>query len=58
MLTREESFKCYGIKTRPAKTRQVLYSYEKLYSRYIDRNFSVNSHKNLLYLCDIDIVAK
>ena len=33
----------YGINTRPAKSRQVLYSYENLYSRYIDRNFSVNS---------------
>ena len=53
---RKENFKCYDIKTRPAKDRQVLYSYKKLYSRYIDWNFSLNSKKNLLHSCDI--VAK
>ena len=43
MLKRKENFKCYGINTRPAKNRQVLYSYKKFYSRFIGRNFSVNS---------------
>ena len=47
----KKNFKCYGIKTRPAKNWQVLYSYKKLYSIYFDRNFSVNSYKNLLHSC-------
>ena len=34
MLKWKENFKCYGIITRPAKHRRVLYSYKKLYSRY------------------------
>ena len=58
MLERKENFKCYGIKTRPTKNRQVLYSYKKLFSKNIDQNFSVSSYKNLLYSCHIDIVAK
>ena len=29
MLKRKENFKCYGIKTRPAKNRQVLFSYKR-----------------------------
>ena len=53
MLKQKENFKCYGIKTRPAKDRQVLYCYKILYSRYIDWNFSLDSNKNLLHSCDI-----
>ena len=29
MLKRKENFKCYGIKTRPAKNRHVLFSYKR-----------------------------
>ena len=58
MLRRKENIKCFSMNTRSAKNRQVLYSYEKLYSRFIDRNFSVNSKKNLLHSCDTAIVAK
>ena len=30
MLKWKENFKCYGINTRPAKHRRVLYSYKKI----------------------------
>ena len=58
MLKPKESFKCYGIKTRPAKHRQVLVIKKCVQDDYIDQNFSVNSYKNLLHSCNIDIMAK
>ena len=35
----------------------MLYSYKKLYSRYIHWNFSLNSYKNLLHSCDFTFLA-